>query len=252
MVTFNQRQINDVLSSAILMFALLVTAPAYAAVVVSNPTNGQTVSPDVQFVASANTSTCSKGVAALGIYVDDGLNYQVNGTNLNTNLHLGSGSHRVVVVGWDYCGGATSAQVNLNVSGTAGVSVISPANGSTVGSPVAFSATATSSCPQGVAAMGVYVNNQLCLRDKRSIVEYSITPWSWYSEYGRSGVGSLWRKHDSASQTQCRGDDNFRCTGQKRLEPMGPASSGLRHLFRSVSWSNLVDESTCEFRLADR
>ncbi len=151
----------NVLSSAILMFALLVTAPAYAAVVVSNPTNGQTVSPDVQFVASANTSTCSKGVAALGIYVDDGLNYQVNGTNLNTNLHLGSGSHRVVVVGWDYCGGATSAQVNLNVSGTAGVSVISPANGSTVGSPVAFSATATSSCPQGVAAMGVYVNNQL-------------------------------------------------------------------------------------------
>jgi len=34
--------------------------------------------------------------------------------------------------------------------------VTSPANNGTVGSPVNFTATATTSCPQGVASMGIY------------------------------------------------------------------------------------------------
>lgn len=38
----------------------------------------------------------------------------------------------------------------------AGVAVTSPSNGSSAGSPVHFTATATSSCSKGVAAMGVY------------------------------------------------------------------------------------------------
>src|SRR6185437_6882900 len=42
------------------------------------------------------------------------------------------------------------------------VSVTSPANGSTVTSPVHYVATAsTSTCATGVASMGIYVNNTL-------------------------------------------------------------------------------------------
>ncbi|MEO6983238.1 MAG: hypothetical protein ABI072_09005, partial [Edaphobacter sp.] len=97
----------------------------------------------------------------MGIYVDDGLRYVVNGTSLSTSLDLSSGPHRAVVQEWDYCGGVTAATIQLTVSNQAGVSVASPASGSTVSSPATYVATATSGCQNGIAAMGIYVNNQL-------------------------------------------------------------------------------------------
>ena len=149
-----------IFSRAILMFVFAIAAPAFATVIVSSPSNGQTASSNVQFIATANTTTCPSGVAAMGIYVDNSLFYNVNGINLNTNLSLSSGPHRIVVQEWDFCGGATSALINLTVSGQAGVSVTSPINGSTVGSTVTYAATATTSCSTGVAAMGIYINGQ--------------------------------------------------------------------------------------------
>ena len=147
--------------SVLLALALVVTAPAFATVVVNNPYNGESVNSNVQFVASGNTSTCSSGVSAMGVYIDNNLEYVVNGTNLNTNLNLGEGNHRAVVEEWDRCGGATTATVNISVNNQVGVVVTSPGNGSTVGSPAPFVATATANCWAGVSAMGVYVNNQL-------------------------------------------------------------------------------------------
>jgi hypothetical protein len=134
---------------------------AFGSVVVSSPSNGATVSPKVNYVANGTTTTCSKGVASMGVYVDNSLTYVVNGSSINTSLSIGSGSHRTVVQAWDYCGGATSATVNVTVSNTAGVSVSSPANGATVSSPALYTATATTSCSKGIAAIGVYVNNAL-------------------------------------------------------------------------------------------
>jgi hypothetical protein len=144
-----------------IVFSMILTAPAFATVTVTSPWNGETVGSSVQFVASANTSTCSQGVAAMGIYVDNGLDYVANGINLNTTLTLGAGSHYVVVEEWDYCGGATATPMSITVSSGSGVSVVSPANGATVSSPASFVATATTGCSRGVSAMGVYVNNQL-------------------------------------------------------------------------------------------
>jgi len=58
---------------------------------VSAPANNSTVSPSVQFVASATTS-CAAGVGSMGIYTAPGvLAYKVNGANLNTNLTLAAG-----------------------------------------------------------------------------------------------------------------------------------------------------------------
>ena len=144
------------------LLAIAILAPsAFATVIVSSPSNGQAVSSSVQYVASSNTSTCPAGVAAMGVYVDNNLEYQTVGTNLNANLSLSAGAHRTVVQEWDYCGGSTSATVNVTVNNQAGVSVSSPANGSTVSSPALYTATATTSCSRGVAAMGVYVGSQL-------------------------------------------------------------------------------------------
>ncbi|WP_263416382.1 IPT/TIG domain-containing protein [Terriglobus albidus] len=89
--------------------------PALAAVVVTTPTNGSTVGTSFPVVATTNT-TCSQGVAAVGIYVDDKLQWSANGTTVNTTITLTPGAHYVVVQNWDYCGGATKTGLNLNVS----------------------------------------------------------------------------------------------------------------------------------------
>jgi hypothetical protein len=149
------------ISSPLLLIIGLLAMPAFATVVVSSPSNGSTVGSNVQFVASANTTTCSRGVASMGIYVDNSLKYVASAINLNTTLSLSTGGHRAVVQEWDYCGGVTSTTINITVNEQAGVAVTTPASGSTVSSPVNYSATATTACAKGVAAMGVYVNNSL-------------------------------------------------------------------------------------------
>jgi Bacterial Ig domain len=144
-----------------LFLCLSFSAPAFATVVVTSPTNGATVGPSVHYAATATTSTCSKGVASMGVYVDNQLLYVVNGTTVNTTLTVDAGGHNTVVEEWDYCGGATFVSMQINVSTQSGVYVTSPANNSTVSSPANFTATATSTCAKGVASMGIYVNNQL-------------------------------------------------------------------------------------------
>jgi hypothetical protein len=113
----------------------------------------------VQYIASA-TTTCSKGIGSMGIYTAPGvLAYVVNGNSLNTTLNLSPATYDTVVEEWDECGGATTTPVKITVkegSGSSGVTVTSPANDSTVGSPVNFKATATTTCSKGVSSMGIY------------------------------------------------------------------------------------------------
>jgi hypothetical protein len=139
--------------------ALFLVPAAFAGVKVTRPKDNSTVSGAVNYVASATTNTCSKGVASMGIYTAPGvLVYVVNGDKMNTSLDLSPGTYNTVVEEWDNCGGAETKAINITVTsgGKSGVSVSAPANNSTVGSPVNFVATATSSCPQGVSSMGIY------------------------------------------------------------------------------------------------
>ncbi|MGA8110300.1 MAG: hypothetical protein WB974_12735 [Acidobacteriaceae bacterium] len=151
-----------ILSSAALALPIFAS-PAFAAVAVSSPANDATVASPAQFVATATSPTCSTGVASMGLYVNNQLEYVVNGASLDTSLTLNPGTYYVVVEEWDNCGGATTTPLNLTVaqSSPSGVTVSSPSNGSTVTSPVHYVASATSSCASGVSAMGIYVDNQL-------------------------------------------------------------------------------------------
>ena len=64
----------------------------------------------------------------------------------------------------------------FSIPASATVTVTSPTAGSTVNSPVQYTATATAStCAQGVAAMGVYVNNQLVYSVNGASLNTSIT-----------------------------------------------------------------------------
>jgi len=145
--------------TVLLLASILVTfSPAvFAGVNVTAPGNGETLQSPVHYAASAGTTSCSQGVASMGIYTAPGvLAYVVNGTSLSTNLTLSPGTYHTVVQQWDYCGGASTTPITITISGNAGVFVTAPANNSTVSSPATFSATATTSCSKGVASMGIY------------------------------------------------------------------------------------------------
>ncbi len=148
------------MQKAVLLLAcfLATMAPAvFAGVNVTAPRNGVTVQSPVHYSATAGSTSCSKGVASMGIYTAPGvLAYVVNGTSLSTNLTLSPGTYSTVVEQWDYCGGAATTPITITVSGQAGVFVTAPANNSTVSSPANFSATATTACSKGVGSMGIY------------------------------------------------------------------------------------------------
>src|SRR5689334_18175138 len=141
-----------------LIFALGVSAPAVAGVSVTAPLNNSSVATTVQYVATAST-TCSKGVSAMGIYTAPNvLAYTVNGSSLNTLLTLSPGTYQTVVQEWDNCGGFDKTNVTIVVKGSAAeVQVMAPANNANVANQVQYVATASSSsCANGVAAMGIY------------------------------------------------------------------------------------------------
>src|ERR1700759_5649344 len=99
------------LSAAVLM----VAAPAFGNVSVTSPASGATVTSPVHYVATATTTTCSKGVASIGVYVDNQKIYVVKGASLNTSITMSPGSHNTTVEEWDNCGGATVDHIALTV-----------------------------------------------------------------------------------------------------------------------------------------
>src|SRR5882672_390849 len=152
----------------------VLAASAFAGVTVNAPNNGSIVGSPVNYSASATTG-CIKGVASMGVYVDNKLVYVANGTTLNTNLSITPGSHNTVVEEWDYCGGASFTPVAITVNNQSGVWITSPANNAGVNTPVTYAATATTTCSKGVASMGIYVNNQLNYVVDGAILNTSLT-----------------------------------------------------------------------------
>ncbi len=100
----------------IFLLAIAAATHAYATVTVTSPTANSTVTSPVHYVATATTTTCSKGVASMGIYVNNKLVYTVKGTSLNTYMTLAAGPEHTVVEEWDYCGGASYTTINLTVT----------------------------------------------------------------------------------------------------------------------------------------
>jgi phospholipase C len=169
--------VNKLSLPTLIFFCLAFTATASATVTVSSPTPSSDVASPVHYVATASATSCSKGVAAMGIYVSNQLVYTTSSASLNTYIDLSNGQYYTVVQEWDNCGGASSTAVPITVGSVPnGVSVSSPANNSTVTSPVQYTATAGSpSCAQGVAAMGIYVDNTLAYKTSGSSINTQLS-----------------------------------------------------------------------------
>jgi phospholipase C len=132
---------------------LACTLPAFATVTVTSPVPGSTDASPVHYVASATTSTCAKGVASMGIYVNNKLIYVVNATQLNTSIAMNAGPEHTVVEEWDYCGGATYTTVDITVGTIPAPTVSITANPPTIqaGSSSTLTVTATNATKVTIA-----------------------------------------------------------------------------------------------------
>jgi hypothetical protein len=86
-------------------------------VTVNQPERGFSYDNQVHFDA-ASTTTCAKGVSAMGVYTDfHQLAFSANSSTLNTTLNLPSGTYNHMVVQmWDNCGGAVAIPVPITVA----------------------------------------------------------------------------------------------------------------------------------------
>lgn len=102
--------------SRLSLFVLCASGFAQAGVWVHAPNNNSQVGSNVQFVAKATTS-CSKGIAAMGIYTAPyKLVYTVSGASLNTVLTLSPGRYNTVVQEWDNCGWTSATGITIFVT----------------------------------------------------------------------------------------------------------------------------------------
>jgi hypothetical protein len=79
---------------------------------VSSPTNNATVSGPIHVVASGYAPS---GIAAMQIYLDGTLVYQVNATAFDTTVPASTGTHRVTVKLWDNNGNPYSQTLYVTV-----------------------------------------------------------------------------------------------------------------------------------------
>jgi len=151
------------------LFAVLFLATtAFAGVTVSSPANGSTVTSPTHIVASASSSY---PITATRIYVDGNSVYTSSSSSVNTYVSMSPGSHLVVVQAWDSTGAVFKAPLNLNVvSGSSnGVTVTSPTNGSSSGSPVHF--TAYSKAANPIVAMMIYSDSNAVFKTSASSLD---------------------------------------------------------------------------------
>jgi hypothetical protein len=122
-------------------------------------------SSPMHLVAYAESTDCPSGINAIQVYVADGVvAYQTYSTYVDIEVPLGPDRVLTVVKVWDNCGGVNEAYVQNYAQLQSGITVLAPipnivyeANSATI--PV--SATATTTCSKGVAAMGVYTANHV-------------------------------------------------------------------------------------------
>src|SRR3981189_2585498 len=95
------------LNVIVFLIASAILASATTPVVtITSPGSGGSVGSPVNYVASASSSSCSKGIATLRIYTAPGVNaYTINSNSLNTNINLPVGSYNTTIQAWDNCGG---------------------------------------------------------------------------------------------------------------------------------------------------
>jgi phospholipase C len=139
---------------------LLLAATVFAAPVVTviSPQSGWTVNSPIYYAASATSPNCSKGIAAMRIYIAPHVAvFSIDAPQFETFVNVKPGTYDTVVQAWDNCGEVTKIPLKVTVSTSGGVTVYSPSNGSASSSPTRFVASAGSpACARGISAIRIY------------------------------------------------------------------------------------------------
>jgi len=190
-----------VIKNAIFIYTVVVAATLAGAVTVqvSSPSDGATVASPIHLVAQGSASV---GIDAVALYVDDQLAGKWNQAAVDTSVNVGNGTHYLVVQAWDKSGAVTKQALQVFVSGTGTsgsgtssggstsgstssgsastvttngvtVKVSSPTAGSTATAPLHISAQ--SSANSGIAAMAVYLDDNLAGKWDSASVDTSVS-----------------------------------------------------------------------------
>ena len=160
------RTLRSPVSLTIVVLCLILfvaAAPAASAVTVyvSSPSSS---SVNTSFTLAASASSSNK-VTGWSVYVDGNKVWGTPGPtpSISVPLNVSSGSHTVHVTAWDSSGASGSKDLGISASsstssstGGVSVSIQSPANGSTVTSPVTFKASGSS--PNGISGWVIYMD----------------------------------------------------------------------------------------------
>jgi large repetitive protein len=162
---------------AVLLLAAAAPALATVTVTVSSPANNATVPTTFNVVASATTDASGAQVTGWYIYVDSVAAWNTSGptSTINASVTMSTGTHTVLVRAWDSTGAFGSQTLTLTASPSClsgiCVNVSSPTSGTTVGSPVHFTATAQDAAGNPITGYVVYVNNNNVYRNTISTLD---------------------------------------------------------------------------------
>ena len=138
---------------------LTVLSPSYASSSGQNGNSYYGASP-THIVAYATSPDCVSGISAIQVYSGDGvLAYSSDSSYIDVQLALAPAFYQLDIKAWDNCGGVANDTIQDYVQSSSGqITVNQPfANFPyQTSSGVPINATATTTCPQGVSAMGVY------------------------------------------------------------------------------------------------
>jgi acid phosphatase len=140
------------------------------------PLSNASVASPVHVQADTNDSS---PVSTVQIYVDDSLEYQVEGSKLDTMLAMSPGTHHLELQSWDANGGIHKSVGEVDVQEEA-VVVQLPIPQATVSSPVSVVATAGGTNP--VHLMQIYVDDRLVYQANSSSLNTSV-PLSYGFHY---------------------------------------------------------------------
>jgi hypothetical protein len=130
-------------------------------VIVSSPASGSTMGSPVPIQAAASPSP-GHSISGWRVYVDNVSAYSGGVvSSISPKVAMSTGTHKVVVRAWDSSGNCGDQTLTLSVNATKpSVTISTPSNNVTVGSPVNLQASATPSSGQSITGWWVYVDGR--------------------------------------------------------------------------------------------
>ena len=147
--------------------------------VVMSPASGATVSSPFTVTASAIANS-GYNITGMYVYLDNVAVYHNSSNSLSTSVSASAGGHTVLVKAWDNTGHIYQNSASVTVgssssSSTGSVTLSSPISGSSVGTPLQVSASATANSGYNITGMYVYLDNVAVYHNSSSSLSTSVS-----------------------------------------------------------------------------